>query len=650
MITPLQKIQIIAPRKQQKEILDILQSLGNVHIAERKKPKTIKLLQEKLDQVNFNLANIKFCLEFLNSHLKEKKSLKQILNLSKQKFSQKQIKKRANKLNIKKITKSIIDIEKNLEQGDIKKQQVNEQIQDLIPWSNLTELPIKTEYTQTYLGSLPNNKAENLKQKLIGKIRESIINQINQDSKKTYFKITFLKTDEEKIKNIFNEYNFQIKEQNWKELPVKTISELEKEKIRIKNNLKKWTKYIKKFQKYHEPLQMTEDYLNWEREKLESRKKISNTKFFIIIKAWIKKDNYKTLKKVLLDISPKILLEKIKPSKEENPPVLLENKGMFRPFETVTGIYGLPKYNEIDPTPFLAPFFIVFFGLCLSDAGYGLIMAIGCFLAIKLFKIPKESQRLWRLLAYGGIFTFIIGALLGGWFGIDISNLAPGPIKSFAEFFKLIDPMRDTVLFMGIAFALGLIQIWFSQIVKIIAALKNKQNQQVKSGIAWALFLLTAVGLLISKNLSYIFLSKVFQFALFLSIVWLILIESENTKNILVKPLVGLIAIIQRLIGFMSDTLSYSRLMALGLATGIIAFIINTIAVIFRDLIPYAGWLIWALILIGGHLFNLGINALGSFIHSGRLQFVEFFPKFIEGGGKKFQPLKKNSKYFQVKN
>lgn len=102
------------------------------------------------------------------------------------------------------------------------------------------------------------------------------------------------------------------------------------------------------------------------------------------------------------------------------------------------------------------------------------------------------------------------------------------------------------------------------------------------------------------------------------------------------------------LVGYLSDVLSYSRLLALGLATGIIAMVINLIAVLFRDMIPYVGWAVAILILIGGHLFNLVINVLGAFIHSGRLQFVEFFPKFMEGGGARFKPLRRESKYVEI--
>lgn len=311
----------------------------------------------------------------------------------------------------------------------------------------------------------------------------------------------------------------------------------------------------------------------------------------------------------------------------------MENNSFIKPFETVTGVYGSPKPNELDPTPYLAPFFIVFFALCLTDAGYGLVIALTSLGAIKFLKIPREKQRLWRLLGYGGIATFIIGALFGGWFGIDVASLSPGPVKGFIEFFKIIDPVKDTLRFMVLAFVLGIIQLWFAQIVKSLLALRRKDRGTAYSGVAWASLILTGMVWVIASALGQTLLTNIALSLIFLELVALLFTESRTTKNIFLKPLTGIIGIINGSIGIMSATLSYSRLMALGLSTGIIAFIFNTLAGIFRDLIPYVGWIVWFIIIVGGHVFNLAINTLGSFIHSARLQFVEFFPVFMEGGG-----------------
>jgi V/A-type H+-transporting ATPase subunit I len=652
MISKLKKINIIAPKQYQEEILDILQSMGIAHVVKTRLRQGCgrqgKKLSSEIEDINYKLANIKFALNFLENNIPQKQSLVDKLSFERKSFSYGQIKKKVAKLNINKITSRIMEIEKNLEQGNVKLQELGAQLKELAPWAGLDQKPQATEYTATITGMINLNKYSEFMRELQAKVKELSIGTLYQGLKNVYLQITYLKELDRTVKTIIEKHKFQIKAPEAEEQPSAAIVKLKAERIRLKDTLKKWRRYIAKFKKYIKTLKAAQDFYTWELAKLETKQQIIKTKFFLSLRAWLKIEDLKTLKNALQEISPNILIIPVKRKKGENPPVMIENNNLIQPFETVTGIYGMPRYNEIDPTPFLAPFFIVFFALALTDAGYGLVMALGSFLAIKLLKIPREKQKLFRLLGYGGIVTFIIGALFGGWFGIDVTALSPGPVKGFIEFFKVIDPMRNTVAFMGLSFALGILQVWFARIVKIISTIKNNAPKETASAFAWAAFLLTGIIWLTGSFLHFSLLTKIALYIMILTIAGLIVTESLNTKNIFIKPLVGVIAIIQGLIGVLSDTLSYSRLMALGLATGIIAFIINTIAVIFRDLIPYAGWVVWVLILIGGHIFNLGINALGAFIHSGRLQFVEFFPKFMEGGGERFAPFKRESKYFNL--
>lgn len=256
-------------------------------------------------------------------------------------------------------------------------------------------------------------------------------------------------------------------------------------------------------------------------------------------------------------------------------------------------------------------------------------------------KEKVAGNKLIKLLFYGGISTFLVGVLFGSYFGASPSALG----LPFLKVFKLIDPIEDTVLFMGLAFFLGYLQLILAQIVRMISGKKNRKSELFDSGLAWLLVYLSGGVLLLSVKLAY--LQTIGLFALMGSGLLLLVAESRGVA-IYLKPLAGGVKILQGLIGAMSDILSYSRLMALGLATAVIALIVNQIAGLFSGIIPLVGWLLGGLILIGGHLFNLGINALSGFIHSGRLQFVEFFPKFLEGGGRRFKPVKSDLKYTKV--
>jgi len=199
---------------------------------------------------------------------------------------------------------------------------------------------------------------------------------------------------------------------------------------------------------------------------------------------------------------------------------------------------------------------------------------------------------------------------------------------------------------MGLSFAIGYLQVAFAQVIKIVTGRNSKNKEMFINGLAWLIFYAALVVFILAK-IKIIQLLYVPTIFIIMAAGFLIVAESFGQK-IFLKPLVGAIKVLQGIIGTMSDVLSYSRLVALGLSTAVIALIVNQIAFLLGGMVPYVGWILTGLVLIGGHIFNLGINALGSFIHSGRLQFVEFFPKFLEGGGKRFNPIKPELKYSRI--
>ena len=251
---------------------------------------------------------------------------------------------------------------------------------------------------------------------------------------------------------------------------------------------------------------------------------------------------------------------------------------------------------------------------------------------------------------YAGIVTFILGVIFGGWAGITIEQ-APAFLKSVnadgetvfigQKISALTNPLGVLIL----ALALGFIQVLLGVYMKFVWMLKNVGKKEAfLDQFPWA-YMLTVTGftVLVAAGVLPESLMGVAKILLYIGAGYIVLTQGRKKKNIILKFLSGVLGL-YGLVSYFADVLSYSRLLALGLSTSIIALAVNTVAGLLVD-IPYVGIVIAVLVIIIGHVFTIVINAFGAFIHSARLQFVEFFTKFLEGGGKPFQPLYKESKF-----
>ncbi len=349
-------------------------------------------------------------------------------------------------------------------------------------------------------------------------------------------------------------------------------------------------------------------------------------------------------------------IEEMEIKDNENIPIILENKKIFQPFEIVTNLYGVPRYFEIDPTPFLSLFFAMFFGLCLTDAGYGIILAVASFyLASRM----KNNKNFMYLMGISGIFTVFAGASFNGWFGdlpsyIGMENF----FNKFAIFGDPIKTSEGSMNFFRLALALGVIQIFYGLFIKFFDSLRLKEyGVAFLDTLTWIVLVGSLLIMLLSNEMavnmqlvkSTMFPSSVSSFLgplAGIAAIVIVLFGARNEKSLFFRFFMGFLnlTILNGITAFLGDFLSYIRLMALGLVTAGIGVAINKIA--FDTLsVPYAGFFIMLIILLAGHTFNIAINVLGAFVHTLRLQYVEFFQKFYEGGGKPFNTLKEEHKY-----
>lgn len=328
------------------------------------------------------------------------------------------------------------------------------------------------------------------------------------------------------------------------------------------------------------------------------------------------------------------------PVEEEFPrvPVKLKNNIFTRSLNVVTDMYALPAYNGIDPNPLMAPFFILFFGVMMADMGYGLLM-IGAALFVLLKTKPKEGTRNFMELVFlCGVSTFILGALTGGFFGDFIPQLVGiiNPESTF-EMPSLFTPLGHTVPIMIGSMALGLIQIITGMAVSVVKKIKDGDV----AGAIWGE--ITWWVILAGIALAVLGIGSVGGVPVVLAVGGLMLLYGSTYKAKGLGKVAALIgAVYTGVTGLFSDTLSYVRLMALMLAGSVIAQVFNTLGAVFGNVI------IFVLISIVGNALNLALSLLGCYVHNLRLQCLEFFGRFYQEGGRRYNPLRMQTKYVDI--
>jgi len=390
------------------------------------------------------------------------------------------------------------------------------------------------------------------------------------------------------------------------------------------------------------------DHLLLERQRYEAQAMLGETQSTFVIRGWCPAAVADKLEAALGEDGAAVAVQTRDPRPGEQPPVLLDNRKSSAPFEIVTNIYGWPSYREVDPTPVLAPFFALFFALALTDAGYGILMVAYCWWMMRRKSTPKASHKFFRLMLIGGAVTIVTGALTGGWFGnaLDFVPSSLGFLTKAKNVLLMLDPIEQPMVFMMMSLVLGLLHLMTGIGVKMHMTIKQGRviDGVLDQGL-W-LILLPSLGLMAAGSALGPGVATAGKYAALAAAAGLVLTQGRAAPNIVGKVFGGLYSL-YGLIGYLSDTLSYTRLFALGLATASLGMAINQIALMVRP-VPFVGVFLTLGIMAGGHLISLLINAFGAFIHSGRLQFVEFFTKFFEGGGKAFKPFAERPRFTQV--
>ena len=515
-------------------------------------------------------------------------------------------------------------------------------IESLLPWEPM-KLPLNTEGTgvaAVILGAVASSvDFETLQKELSEAAEEAEAFLVSSNKEQHYLCIVCLRDKQTVVSEVLRRYNFSVTslknlrgsaEHNIKGANERLL-EIAKEKAEIESQ-------ITAAAEHKDTLQLGYDHIGTKIARAEAAEKLLGTDYSLYLTGWVKAQSEEALLAVLSKYNCAWDLSDPSTDEYASVPVELENNPLTRPLTMVTEMYSLPAYGSIDPNPPMMPFFVLFYGLMMADMGYGLVMMIAAILVKR--KKPKGGMRnFFDLLLLCGISTFIIGAMTGGLFGDapdQIAGLfgATFSLTSLHDKYPLFSPLENTVEVLVGAFALGGIHILFGMGIAFVKNIKdgNILDAVFDIGSWWVIFAGIALGAV-----------GITWWVALVGVAMVLLTGGRSSKNIFGK-LIGGIGKLYDITAYFGDILSYSRVMALMLAGGVIAQVFNTLGALTGNIVTFL------IIFLLGHALNFGLNLLGCFVHDMRLQCLEFFGKFYEDGGRPFRPLNIKTKYNEVVN
>lgn len=682
-IAKIKKIELIGLHKDKESVLSLLQKLGKVQLLEQPgSPSGFSTAHDTF--TDSNLLEIEDTISFLASFKPKSGGFLESMANLKPSVYQQELKEVINNFNYQIFLKDLSALRQQLNDLTRHKEGLDEKRRILACWRELS-IPLEELYPTGHCGIFPGILPTRDYEDLLEDLAEENINLfseiISRDRTNTYLIILYLNKDFEPLETLLKNYRFDFVTLGRNKGTVRdNLLEINIEILMSDDKILDIKNRIIELSREQFKLMLVYDYLANINKRSLADKNLAQQQFTFSLGGWIKARDIALLEKEVTNNFRDVALFISDPLPGENLPVVLENKRLIQPFEFITQIYGMPQYNELDPTPFLAPFFLLYFGFCVSDAGYGMILVIVSWLILRKFARPSgtpskvvkfgpQGQKFWKLFLFCGISTIFIGAATGSWFGnlVDLageSNKIFLPLKRFKDSLVILDPLKEPTKLLGIALCFGIIQVWFGNIVAAIGNIKNKRYLDIALDQAPRLIFLfgfTGIGLIFLKILDNSQMG-LFKYSIIAGAIILILTQGRLEKSPGAKLFYGIYNLYNAFSGYLSDILSYSRLWALGLVTGVMATTINLIAVQFSQMLismlPFIDKIIFLKIFVSslvlivifvlGHLASFMMSLLGAFVHPLRLQFVEFFSKFFKSGGNNLRAFKIETKYVNL--
>ena len=666
-VLQMQRMSICALKKDRKAILEKIQSMGIMEINH--------VLDEDEDFRRMDTANARSSfekaansadrdLEILNEYAPVKTSMLSSLEGKKlvdAKVHEEVIRKREELLKL--VSRiQVLDKEKAENKAEILK--LENRIESLVPWLSL-DIPMNatgTKKTSVILGSIPGQADISGIYEILAdaapEVEAADAYVISSGQDMTCIAVICLKQEEQSIEEALRSRGFSRIAQNSAKTPAGETEELRQEIKEKENRISQIEQEVIRLAEQREEIYLLADYYRVRAEKYEVLGEIPQSANTFVLSGYVPHRDVEKVKRVLESkYDCAIDVEELK--EEEEAPVLLKNNKFSASAEGVLESFGLPKKGEIDPTAIMSVFYVFLFGLMLSDAAYGAIVSIAC--GVLILKFPRMSEGMKKsiqLFFWCGLSTLFWGIMFGGYFG-DVINVVSRTFFGHEVGIKALwfVPLNNPMKLLIYSMVFGLIHLFTGLGIKGYMCIRDKKYVDFLCDVVlWYVFLFGLILLLIPTDIFASIaqvqitfppvVNAIAKWASILGAVGIVLMSGRANKNFGLRIALGAYDL-YNVTGWLSDVLSYSRLLALGLATGVIAQVVNQMGSMGGKSV--FGVILFVIVFIIGHVFNIAINLLGAYVHTNRLQYVEFFGKFYEGGGRAFHPFRENTKYADVK-
>jgi len=647
-IAKMNKVMLIAPTDKQNDLLDAIQELQSLEVTSLEQAKELfaenSIALQEADADGINALQQKFegihaAITFVEKNQKQP-SLIQKLKTPREQFALSELQKEVQNWDTDALVEHVESIRNTLRKKDDELKELREKEVLLRKWSALDFYPkdiFKHPYTKTKMGTIPqatdNAYLDGLKESELISVHE-----VYHTREEIGLLVTYPRKAQQAAKEELAKAHFSIVWYAFEEAPSVELEKNLKAQQAVVDAKKKVLDDLQEEKDLLRKLQLSAEVTYNELQKEQAKNGLVNGQHVFVLQGWL---TTKAVEDVEVQLKEKLgegeyvfLPLEIAEEEYEEVPTVLENNAFLQPFENLTEMYGLPKYGELDPTPYTAPFYLVFFGMMAADLGYGALLWLGTFIMLKFFHFDKGMNRnlkFFHLLSYP---VMIWGIVFGSAFGADLP-------------FQPLSLSKDLITIMILSIIFGVIQIMVGLSLGAYSNLKKKAYVDAyTSHLGW-LAIITGIILYVLGsmvlNISWIAtIGSSIAIIAAVAIVVVTVLSSENKWGGLASGLYNLYGIS----GYVADVVSYTRLMALAVSGGSIASAFNMLV---GFLPPVARFTAGIFLIVALQGLNIFLSFLGAYVHGLRLQFVEFFGKFYDGGGRALKPFKTYEKYVDIK-